>query len=213
MGFHLHSRQAMKTLRRTLRAQRLALPPAERAARSRRIARQVVHTPLFTSARRIAVYLPDRGEVDPTPLMAAARAAGKRLYLPVLAPVHPRLLWFVAWDPDTRLIPNRFGIPEPPVSKRRRVPARALDLIITPLVGFDDKGTRLGMGGGFYDTTFAHRNRHRHWHRPRLLGLAYDFQQVDTLPRRPWDVNLDAVATERGMIRWPAGAGRTGMIT
>ncbi|MBK1672592.1 5-formyltetrahydrofolate cyclo-ligase [Ectothiorhodospira shaposhnikovii] len=187
-------------LRRQLRARRLALSPAERSRHARAMARHLIHHPLFSAARRIAVYLPDRGEADPGPLVRAARAAGKDLYLPVLAPLHPRLLWFVAWEPHTPLIPNRFGIPEPPIHRRRCLPARHLDMVITPLVGFDHQGNRLGMGGGFYDTTFRHLNRHRHWRRPHLVGMAYAFQEVTALPHEPWDVPLHAVVTEQGLI-------------
>ncbi|SFM43884.1 5-formyltetrahydrofolate cyclo-ligase [Ectothiorhodospira mobilis] len=192
-------------LRRDLRRQRLALSARERRALAWQVAARVRHHRLFTAARHIAFYLPDRGEVDPGPLMQAARSAGKQIYLPVLAPRHPRLLWFMPWQPGDRLVRNRFGIPEPPVRARRRRPARHLDLVIAPLVGFDRAGHRLGMGGGFYDTTFAHLNRQRCWHRPRLLGLAYGFQEVAALPHAPWDVSLDAVATERELILWSRG--------
>ncbi|MFP4161846.1 MAG: 5-formyltetrahydrofolate cyclo-ligase [Ectothiorhodospira sp.] len=198
-----------QTLRRELRRRRIALPPEERRALAWQVAARVRHHRLFTAARRIAFYLPDRGEVDPGPLMQAARAAGKQLYLPVLAPRHPRLLWFMPWTPGERLVPNRFGIPEPRIRTSLRLPARHLDLVIAPLVGFDRNGHRLGMGGGFYDTTFSHLNRHRRWHRPRLLGLAYGFQEVAALPHAPWDVPLDGVATERELLTWPHRHART----
>jgi 5-formyltetrahydrofolate cyclo-ligase len=117
------------------------------------------------------------------------------------------LLVFVGWRPGGELRRNRFGIGEP---RGPRLPWRRLDLVLLPLVAFDAGGGRLGMGGGFYDRTFAAlRARRGQWQRPALVGLAHGFQRVAALPREAWDVPLAAVATER---RWwgvsPAGTGR-----
>lgn len=68
-------------------------------------------------------------------------------------------------------------------------------------MGFDRDGNRLGMGGGYYDTTFEFLAGRSRWHKPRLLGLAYGFQEVDALPHEPWDVPLTAIVTEAGLIR------------
>lgn len=192
-------------IRRRLRAERAALDADEQARRSAQIARHVIRSPLFNRAGRIAVYIPCRGEVDPLPVAVAARARGKRVYLPVLDTTHPHRLWFLPWDARERLVPNRYGIPEPVVSRGRRISARHLDLVITPLVGFDRDGNRLGMGGGYYDTTFAFLGPRRHWRKPRLLGMAYDFQEVEPLSPEPWDVPLTAIATEAGIVRPKGG--------
>jgi 5-formyltetrahydrofolate cyclo-ligase len=77
--------------------------------------------------------------------------------------------------------------------------------VITPLVAFDSLGSRLGMGGGFYDTTFMFKRYSYSPQRPRLLGFAYDFQQVEKLESNPWDVALDAVLTEVGFLPFSAG--------
>ncbi|WP_018954877.1 5-formyltetrahydrofolate cyclo-ligase [Thioalkalivibrio sulfidiphilus] len=188
-------------LRKRLRAERAALSEDARTRLSNQIARHIIHSPLFNRARRIAVYMPNRGEVDPGLVIAAARARRKQLYLPVLDPGHPHRLWFLPWEPRTRLQANRFGIPEPVMTRGRRLSPRHLDLVLTPLVGFDRDGNRLGMGGGYYDTTFEFLAGRSHWHKPRLLGLAYGFQEVDALPHEPWDVPLTAIVTEAGLIR------------
>ena len=62
-----------------------------------------------------------------------------------------------------------------------------------PLLGFDAQGGRLGQGGGYYDSTFAFRRLRQHWKKPRLVGLAFACQQVQTLPHEAWDVRLDTV--------------------
>jgi 5-formyltetrahydrofolate cyclo-ligase len=73
----------------------------------------------------------------------------------------------------------------------------SLDLVLAPLVAFDAHGNRLGMGGGFYDRSFAYLLRHTRWLRPRLIGLAYDFQRQSRLPSQAWDVPLQAIATDQ----------------
>ena len=75
--------------------------------------------------------------------------------------------------------------------------ARQLDVVIAPLVAFDESLNRLGMGGGYYDRTFAFRKRARVLRRPVLIGVAYSFQRVDRLQPENWDVPLDVVITEK----------------
>ena len=182
--------QSRDQLRTRIRAQRRALSAAESAQRSRLIAHHLVGSRLFMNCRRLSAYIPVRGE---------ARRLGKSVYLPVLAPFGEDRLWFVHWHPEIPLVPNRFGIPEP---KRRRTDLLSptqLDVALAPLVGFDDLGNRLGMGGGFYDRTFAFLRHRARWHRPILIGYAYDFQQVDRLQSHDWDVRLDGVVTEQGL--------------
>lgn len=77
-------------------------------------------------------------------------------------------------------------------------PVRRLDVILLPLVAVDARGWRLGSGAGFYDRSLAHLRYGRRWRRPRLIGVAYEFQRVAQLEPQPWDVPLDAVVTERG---------------
>lgn len=147
-------------------------------------------------ARHIALYLPNDGEIDPRAFIAAAHQRNLTIYLPVLHPVLGNQLWFYRLDSRTRLRPNRFGIPEP---ARRNAPRRApwaLDAVLMPLVGFDRQGGRLGMGGGFYDRTFAFKHGAAH-RPPALIGLAHDIQQVELLPVASWDVPMDAVITPR----------------
>jgi 5-formyltetrahydrofolate cyclo-ligase len=70
-----------------------------------------------------------------------------------------------------------------------------------PLVGFDADGNRLGMGAGFYDRHFAFLRHRRAWHRPLLIGLAFERQRVARLPAAAHDVPLWGVVTERGFYR------------
>jgi len=184
-------------IRRLMRAQRRELAPPAQSRHSQllfRLAR--CHSP-FIHARRVAFYLASRGEIDPSPLLQFALSTGKQVYLPVLRQRPSHGLWFSSYRKGDHLIANRFGIPEPVVHTRRLVMPWSIDVVFVPLVAFDDSGNRLGMGGGYYDRTFAFIRTSQHMRRPKLIGLAHDFQRVDPLERQDWDIPLDAVITER----------------
>lgn len=183
-------------LRRALRARRRNLSPAEQKSAAARIALRVFAARWFRSSRRIAGYIPHDGEIDPRPILERARRWRKLTYLPVLPRMTHDRLWFARVTSTTRFAPNRFGIPEPIVPARALVRARQLDLILLPLVGFDARGRRLGMGGGFYDRSLAFLRAHRHWRRPHRVGAAHEFQRVTRLDPDPWDVPLTAIATD-----------------
>ena len=184
-------------LRRRLRSRRRALNRAQRRTAAIQVARQFPLATVFARQQRIALYLASDGELDPAPLLQRLLAAGRQCYLPVLNVRHRRSMRFGAYLPGTPMLPNRYAIPEPAVPPAQMLAAQSLDLIIMPLVGFDDGGNRLGMGGGFYDRTLAFLQLRRRFRRPLLIGLAYQFQHVDGLQKRPWDVPLDGILTEQ----------------
>ncbi len=194
-----------KSLRRTLRAARRALTADEQHRHGLRLAARLGTPMPLRAARRIALYLPADGEIDTAPLIARLRRLKRRCFLPVLRGAPHYSLWFAEFRPGDKLIPNRFRIPEPSLRHRKPVAAWGLDLILLPLVGFDETGNRLGMGGGYYDRTLAFLRRRRHWQRPRLIGLAHDCQRVARIDANPWDIPLDGVATETRLYRWKRG--------
>lgn len=186
-------------LRRNLRRQRAALTPKQQRHLSRAMLKQLRCLRVFRAAKHIALYLPIRGEADPTAIRQYA-LPHQHFYLPVIAPQTAKPMLFIPWQAQTRLGLNRFGILEPQRPFPRILNPRQFDLVITPLVAFDQDGNRLGMGGGFYDRTFAFKRHYSHHTRPYLLGIAYSFQQVDSLPIQPWDIPLNAVITEKSFI-------------
>lgn len=189
-------------LRRKLRHARRQLTPAQQRLAARRLYRQLAQHPRFRRARHIALYLPNDGEIDPRLLLQAAQRRGKATYLPVLNPWPRTRMVFQRIEPGEQLRRNRFGILEPVIRTARQRRVWALDLLLMPLVGFDGKGGRLGMGGGFYDRSLAYRAMRKKSHKPTLLGLAHECQRVDQLPLESWDVALQATVTDQG---WYAG--------
>jgi 5-formyltetrahydrofolate cyclo-ligase len=184
-------------LRNRLRKQRRALTPVQQRDAARRLDHLVGRSALFRRSRHIAFFLANDGELDPHLLLQRAWQMGKICYLPVITRTNS--LWFARYERGDPLVPNRFGIPEPAGAGIPLVSARALDLILTPLVAFDDRGQRLGMGSGFYDRTLSFLHHRRAWRKPRLLGIAHELQHLATLQPAPWDVALDGVATDENL--------------
>lgn len=185
-------------LRNELRQRRKALSPTQQAAASAWVLRHLTKLPQFMRAQHVALYLANDGEIDPMPIAEQLWKMNKHCYLPVLHPAQPRQLWFVPFTPDSPLTPNRFGIPEPDHRSAHKMPPHLLDIVLLPLVGFDRKGGRLGMGGGFYDTTFAFHQGKKS--KPWLLGLAHSCQEVDALELAAWDIPLYGVVTDKELI-------------
>lgn len=185
-----------RQLRRELRSARKALTPKQQRQASLGLIRQLTSLPHYRNVRHIALYWANDGEIDVTPLMLRLLTDRKKVYLPVLHPLEPRLR-FRLWRPRSGMKPNRFGIPEP--IRGPALSAWCLDWVLLPLVGFDENGGRLGMGGGFYDRTFGQQAR---WPRqPARIGVAHECQRVEKVPLEPWDIPLAAVATDK-RIYW-----------
>ena len=178
-------------MREKLRQRRNILSADEQQSASQNASQQAQSLPGWEHATRIALYLAADGELDPAHLAARCREQEKSLYLPIIQ--EDNSLVFALWRPEEKLTVNRYGIPEPPPDPD---PIRAddMEIIFLPLVGWDERGNRLGMGGGFYDRTLDGAIR------PLLVGLAHDCQQVPALPRESWDVSLDFVVTGSALV-------------
>ncbi|HDZ56434.1 MAG TPA: 5-formyltetrahydrofolate cyclo-ligase [Pseudomonas xinjiangensis] len=184
------------SLRRRLRQARRALSPAQQHQASRKLYRQLAQHPLFLRSRHIAFYLANDGEIDPALLMAHARQLGKQCYLPVISGWPADRMHFQQILPGQHWVTNRFGIREPRVCRSRQVRPWRLSMVLMPLVGFDTEGNRLGMGGGFYDRTFAYRRWRPRWRGAKLVGLAHSCQKVSALPIASWDIPLDGIISD-----------------
>ena len=183
-------------LRDDLRTRRRAIPAATRIAAAQALAERLLALPFMPAAGYVAGYWAMDGEI-------ALHAWQLRLpstltyCLPVLG--RDKRLRFAPWRPGEPLASNRFGIPEPDVTASALLEPGTMALVVAPLVGFDASGQRLGMGGGWYDRSFAFRRTHAPL--PWLVGAAFATQQCeDGITRQPWDVALDAVCTDRDTL-------------
>ncbi len=186
-----------KLLRQQIRKQRRALSDTEREQASFLLCERIAKSRVFQQSKHIAFYLANDGEIDLSLLIKHAWQQNKNVYLPVLAEPNTNRLWFIPYTPNSKLRNNRFGIPEPVHSSKTRLrKTLSLDLILMPLVAFDEQGNRVGMGGGFYDRTLSFLNHRKYWHKPNLLGVAYEFQKQNQLETNSWDIPLQAIATD-----------------
>jgi 5-formyltetrahydrofolate cyclo-ligase len=185
-------------LRSSLREKRqeLSLEQQETAAVS--LFSMLGNQDFFRVAQRIAFYQVADGEIDPRMLLDLALSEGKSCFLPVIQQDSPEFVSFAPYDANTELVPNKWGIAEPPTSEV--ISPTNFDVVFVPLVGFSKDCFRLGMGKGFYDRTFSFKIFNRR-SSPMLVGLAHESQLVDSFPVESWDVRLDAVATEKSIYR------------
>lgn len=176
--------------RNEIRQKRKALHEDEVAKCSELVRRVVLEHEFLKQNRCIASYHSFSGEIDTVEINKALRLAGHHMALPVIHPEKKGLMDFYSYEKPEDLILNRFKIPEPVVSAENLVQPHNLEVVIVPLVGFNEKGERLGMGGGYYDRMLKKISCEC-----LTLGLAYDFQLIPEIKSQPWDMPLDEVIT------------------
>lgn len=181
-----------------MRARRRALSRSEQRKASEGLARGLFRLRAYSSSRKIAVYYPSDGEIDPLTAIDLAWTMRKSIFLPVLYPGRHRVIRFAPYTKSSSLRVNRFGIAEVPSLWTRCLRPMELDLILLPLVAFDLHGSRIGMGGGFYDRSLAYLKLRDDWRKPHLIGLAHELQRVDRIELEHWDVPLDGILTDCG---------------
>lgn len=181
-------RRRLRDLRRGLALQRD--DASERAA-------ALAPLDLWPAAAVVAGYLAMEAEIDPAPLLRRLADRGARIVLPAVERQGAPLSFRQAGARDS-FVTDLAGLPAPPPSAPVGVP----DLVITPLLGFDRAGGRVGLGGGFYDRTLRDLRRRRG---VVAVGLAFAAQEIDRAPMGPFDERLDAVLTEKGYIEFGKG--------
>ena len=179
-------------LRKKLRKRRRRLGVGYQYRASYQLSQQLLSSSIWAHSQRIAFYRAFAGEMRMQPLLNAGLRAGKQCYLPI---VEGESMRFVRHVPGGAKTKNKWGIWEP--SSTSECAPDDFDLVLVPLVGFDHQGHRIGMGGGFYDRTFAFLQSEKHRRHPFLLGVGYAFQQVPEIQPQSWGIALDRVLTEK----------------
>ena len=193
--------QEKRELRATLRARRLALPAGERMQAAEAVSKHLLSHDIFKRPGYVAGYWAMGGEL-PLHVLQMRLPADQVWCLPCIQPDNS--LRFAPWRSGDQLESNRFGIPEPALAPASQLDAADMAVILVPLLGFTRRGSRLGMGGGFYDRSLAlHRPGSSS---PVLIGVGYAMQELAELPDEPWDVALYAIVTETELLLCrPAG--------
>lgn len=190
-------RTAKETLRREIRAALREMTPALKAEASLVICQMAANLPAFAASRCVALYAPLPSEPDIHPLIEEAWARGKRVVLPLMIKHgdKPKLDWHEVTSWDDVVVPGPFGLREPEPLRCPRVAIKELDCVFVPGMAFDDRGIRLGRGGGFYDYFLSQA--------PATLpciGMMFAQQKVSNVPSEPHDQLLRSVITEDGLI-------------
>lgn len=186
----ISSNAAIKSdIRSQMRTRRRTIGETERRDRSRRVIEMFLgHVPL-EAKEKIGGFSPLPYEVDISLLMEILDEDGHHCAMPRLQDDNSPLQ-FHCWKRGDELIAHpKYKMLEPQSNR----PVITPNIVIVPLLAFDNRGHRLGFGGGFYDRTLAvlHGNSDI-----LTIGVAYDFQQVKEIPSEPHDQKLDCVITE-----------------
>lgn len=146
----------------------------------------------FPSLKKTAVGFcwPHRGEYDPRPMMNFIQAHGAIVALPEVVGKHEPLS-FRKWWPEAPMKAGAYGIPVPD-----NTPLVSVAAIIIPMIGFDQRGFRLGYGGGYFDRTLAAISP-----RPLAIGVAFEMARLPDLRPQPHDIPMDFIVTEAGIYR------------
>ncbi|MGD0636896.1 MAG: 5-formyltetrahydrofolate cyclo-ligase [Nitrososphaerales archaeon] len=148
----------------------------------------------YREAKLVVCYVSRDYEVQTTGIIVRMLAEGKRVAVPLVDDPSHSLLFFGISGLD-ELSPGRFGVLEPGRGSER-VTLSETDLVLVPLVAWDDRGHRIGYGRGYFDRALAMRG-------PSLaIGLALESQHIQTIPEVPSDVSMDVVVTEKRVLRF-----------
>lgn len=184
-----------RELKAQLRAERLALrdaiPTDERIDKSISMVEHVGQAIAFDPGTIVSGFLPIQSEVDIRPLMVRFRARGARLCVPAI--LDKLTIVFRELVPGAPLVPTGFGTAGPGADAAVLDPA----IMLVPLSAFDRRGHRIGYGAGHYDRAID-RLRQKGL-KPKLIGIAFDCQEVAHVPDEPHDICLDAMLTESGL--------------
>lgn len=180
--------QSQESYRLHCKIARQQLSSADQIASSAQVCANIQKLALFQQAKHIAIYHAIKGEIDLSALRQSADQLHQTYYLPAINA--DKTLAFLPVHSDTLFCNNHFGIPEPNVPRELARQPETLDIIFLPVVAFDKHGSRVGMGGGFYDRTLANCSQ------PLLIGVAYEFQRQSLIKPNVWDVPLALIITE-----------------
>jgi len=185
-------------IRKTLRKARQSIAADAQETAAKKLVERVRSLDFYQNANSLAFYQAVDGEISPAMILQDSLQAGKSCYLPVLSREDPESIVFAPFSESTELKENEWGIAEPPAEDI--LSPTKFDIVFVPLIAFDAKCFRLGMGKGFYDRTFSFKIFNRQ-SSPLLVGLAHECQLVESFPIASWDVRLDFVLTDEKIYR------------
>jgi 5-formyltetrahydrofolate cyclo-ligase len=187
-------KELKRELRRQALARRDALDPFWRIEASLEIAETGKELVAVEPGAIVSGFWPMRSEVDVRPLMFALRENGARLCLPAI--IDKTTIVFRELVRGAALVDMGYGTAGPGEEAETLDPS----IMLVPLAAFDSRGHRIGYGAGYYDRAIARLTEAGH--APRLIGIAFDCQEVPVVPDEPHDVIVPEILTESGLRRF-----------
>jgi 5-formyltetrahydrofolate cyclo-ligase len=189
------TRERKQELRALALTKRRSIDPEELAELSSRVGANLRSLREYKAASLMISYCAKEDEVQTRPIIESALAEGKRVAVIVTDVPTKRLHFSEIESFEDDLAPGTFGILEPKPGKLRPVPFAEADIVLVPLVAWDEKGHRLGYGAGYFDRALAGAKR------ITKVGLALESQRLARIPESRHDVPLDVIVTERRVVR------------
>lgn len=186
----------MENLRKSLIKKRNSVSLHKRRSAAEQAVHYLVGSALVAEHKNVGSYFSVKGEFPTDSLNLCLMQQKKNIYFPVLG--DNSFLKFRRYREESELCLNRLRIPEPS-GNEPLIKVEHLNTIIIPIVGFDNAGNRIGMGGGHYDRSLASLKNLQVENKPFLLGIAFDCQEVESTNPQLWDIPMDAILTESGI--------------
>ena len=194
MGLHIRPELSKEYLRQSARAAVDALGFQKMLLLSEAIERKLENLKEFRDSNVIATYVARADEVQTRQIIHDALARGKKVLVPLTLPKENRLL-FSELRGMSELASGHFGILEPRPDFVRPIPLVEADVILVPVVAWDERGYRIGHGRGYFDMALAPLRGNL------TIGLAFEAQRVDRVPEERHDIPLGMVVTESRILR------------
>ncbi|WP_279111349.1 5-formyltetrahydrofolate cyclo-ligase [Bartonella apis] len=180
-----------KTLRQEALARRDRIPEKQRVIISQKLVNELQKLLAILNGKTVAGFWPIKSEIDPRPIMLALKEHGITLALPAI--INKTKMVFRIFEDEGKLVDMSFGTIGPSEEAKIVEPKT----LLVPLSAFDSKGNRIGYGAGYYDRAIA--SLRENGHNPLLIGLAFDCQEVSSIPAEPHDQKLVMILTESGL--------------
>lgn len=184
--------ESKKTIRKAMITAFSQIDERERAEISQQLQEKLFQSNLWENAQTIGVYLSIGNEWDTRNIVKQALLEGKSVAAPKTIPDAKELIFYQIKDPS-QTVQGNFGLEEPIVVERNFIEKDAIDLLIVPGLVFTKNGYRVGFGGGYYDrylTDFIHTT----------ASLVHTKQFIDTFPIEPFDIPVNYLITEKGIL-------------
>jgi len=187
-------RDQKKLIRTSILEKRNSLTTREIKEAEQLIINNLMKLNQFMQSQNVFCYLSFRSEVPTKGIIAHCQQQGKNVYIPVCVN-ETKEMTISLYDHEVNLAASNYGVQEPTKETIKIADRDILDTAIVPGAVFDSRGYRIGYGAGYYDKFFAHTKKKIY-----KIALAFSFQIIDEVPTDDFDIPVDCIITEQGIV-------------